>query len=66
MQVVKDMINAFSKSSATCLWIIEIAYSIKCESQGSVIGPTAATPNSSSAILSNSVKISLLRYAKGS
>ncbi|KMT01290.1 hypothetical protein BVRB_9g213070 isoform A [Beta vulgaris subsp. vulgaris] len=38
---------------------------MKFESQGSIIGPELVTPNSSSAILRSSLKISLFRYTKG-
>ncbi|KAM3695771.1 hypothetical protein ACB094_07G159000 [Castanea mollissima] len=61
-----DMTNAFSRSLATFCWIIATTYSIDTASHGSVIAPFLGSPNSSSDILKSSLKISFLRYSKGS
>lgn len=59
--------NAFSRISlATFLRINESKYSIKTASKGKVRGPLLGNPNSSSANLRISLKMPLLRYAKGS
>ena len=65
LQLAKDIISAFSKSTSTPLCIILTAYSMKFESQGSIIGPERVTPYSSSAIRRRLMNISLLRHAKG-
>lgn len=64
--VAMAMTNAFSRFLAMLSWIIATAYSIDAASHGNVIGPFPGRPNSSSAILKSSLKISLLRYSRGS
>jgi hypothetical protein len=58
--------KAFSICLAILCWLIAITYSIDAASHGNVIGPFLGSPNTSSAILKSSLKISLLRYSKGS
>ena len=63
--MAREKSKAFSTSLATPRWMSGSMYSMKTESQGRVIGPLLCSPNSSSAILKSSLKILLLRYAKG-
>lgn len=64
--VAMAMAKAFSRFLAIFCWIIATTYSTHAASHGNVIGPFLGKPNSSSAILKSSLKISLSRYSKGS
>lgn len=60
-----ELRRAFSISLDKHLWIKDKTNSMKTASHGSVIGPSHANPNCSSDNLNSSMKMRLLRYAKG-
>ncbi|XXG59938.1 hypothetical protein AAC387_Pa04g1936 [Persea americana] len=60
-----EVSRAFSKSSDKRVRIKDTVYSIKRQSHGIVIGPLHGKPNWSSDVLNSSMKMGLLRYAKG-
>jgi len=57
--------NTPSRASNPRLLSKDKIYSMKTASQGSVIGPSHGSPNSSSDIFRSSTKIMLSRYPKG-
>uniref|UniRef100_A0A453LJ58 Uncharacterized protein n=1 Tax=Aegilops tauschii subsp. strangulata TaxID=200361 RepID=A0A453LJ58_AEGTS len=63
--VTMELSNALSTSAEAFLLSKHMTYSITAASQGSVILPSLAKPNSSWDILRSSLKTVLLRYSKG-